>query len=214
LTTNLHSPILTHMTTINDVVFLKDGEPFELSEVQDGVLAIFTGNYTTSKNSTRFISQIEEYYKELNSAGVSVYYSTKEEIECDSKSVLFDPMGEFTSLCSKVCRRNNDCEALLFFKKEGDSFEHLYTRENPESQYDWMEHVLGFANNFANSEPDSQGLWRHGQKVPEKSDWMCVDCGYIMTLSEDDIFPTCEVCFSGDPVGPTDGPEQGYWEKI
>ncbi len=201
------------MATLNNVVFLKDGEELKLTEFPDGIFAVFTGSIE-SKYATTMIAAIEESYKTANAAQLSVFFATKDNIECDSKSVLLDEAGEITALCSKLCKRTNQCNALIVFSKKGNEIFHLLSREAPELQYEWVDFLIGYTQNHLNPNPDTTNHWRVGQVVPESSDYMCIDCGYIMTLPQGNPFPVCEVCFSGDPDGPTDGPEVGYWEKI
>jgi hypothetical protein len=201
------------MTHLNHVLFAKDGSTFDLSQLPDGILAIFTGSIT-SKSATHFISQIEDQYHVYNNAGVNVYFSTQDTLESNSKTVLLDLQNEFGLQCPVIGKFEQQCDALMLFEKIGDGINHLLTREHPEPKYDWITYIIGFATNFQTATPDSSNYWRHGQKVLIPGDYMCVDCGYIMSLGIESVFPTCEVCFSGDPEGPTDGPEQGYWEKI
>jgi hypothetical protein len=201
------------MATLNNVVFLKDGEEFNLGTFPDGIFAVFTGSIE-SKYATTMIAAIEETYKQANEAKLSVFFATKDSIECDSKSVLLDEAGEITALCGKLCKRSGQCNALLIFTKKGNEITHVLSRENPELEYEWVDFLIGYTQNYLNPQPDATNHWRVGQIVTEQSDYMCIDCGYIMTLPIGSLFPVCEVCFSGDPDGPTDGPEQGYWEKI
>jgi hypothetical protein len=128
--------------------------------------------------------------------------------------VVYDPKGELASQCKVLGKKNDQCEAILYFRKSGDSIVHLYTRERPELKYNWVQEICGFAQNAMKNTTDDKNLWRFGQNVMTAGEYLCVDCGYIETFKVGDVFPVCEVCLSGDPEGPTDGPEQGYWEYL
>jgi hypothetical protein len=62
-------------------------------------------------------------------------------------------------------------------------------------------------------------LFKWGNKIKEKGDYMCSDCGYILTV--DDVsdfqvnmaFPSCEVCEAGSFNSATN-PEEPFWQKI
>jgi hypothetical protein len=58
-----------------------------------------------------------------------------------------------------------------------------------------------------------------GNKILEEGDYMCNDCGYILTVKTGGefepgmVFPTCDVCQSGEPEGPT-GTLEPFWQKL
>jgi len=58
-----------------------------------------------------------------------------------------------------------------------------------------------------------------GNKILEEGDFMCNDCGYILTVKTGTefepgmVFPTCDVCQSGEPEGPT-GTLEPFWQKL
>jgi hypothetical protein len=201
------------MSSFETVTRLKTREKVNLNELPDGILAVFTGSLD-SKLATTVLNQIEENYNEYQKHNLSVFFATQDDLETNSSSLLYDPNREIANMCSVLCKKNDQCEALLYFKKEGNSVTHLYTREQPQHTYNWVEQVIGFAQNYQNTEPDANNLWRFGQKVTKAGEYLCVDCGYIESFKEGDIYPVCEVCLSGDPEGPTDGPHQGYWEYL
>jgi hypothetical protein len=201
------------MTPFSTITRLKTKEAIKLNDLPDGIVAIFTGSLD-SKLATTVLNQIEENFSKYQDHNLSVFFATRDDIETDSLALLYDPKSEFASQCSILCKKQDQCEALLYFKKEGSEIKHLYTRERPEYKHDWIEQIIGFSNNFSDTKPDVNNYWRFGQVVTQAGEYLCVDCGYIETFKIGDIFPICEVCLSGDPEGPTDGPHQGYWEFL
>jgi hypothetical protein len=201
------------MLHLQNMTRLKTRETLDLANMPDGIIAIFTGSMD-SKLATTVLNQIEDNYDKFETLKLSVFFATRDEIETDSEAVIYDPKGELASQCKVLCKKNDQCEALLYFRKNGDTIEHLYTRERPETKYNWVSEICGFAQNAMDTNPDSKGLWKFGQRVTKAGEYLCIDCGYIETFKEGDIYPVCEVCLSGDPEGPTDGPEQGYWEYL
>jgi hypothetical protein len=201
------------MSYLETITLLKTKQKLNLSELPDGVLAVFTGSLD-SKLATTVLNDIEENYSQYQKHNLSVFFATQDDLETDSLALLYDPNRELANSCSILCKKNDQCEALLYFEKKGDQVRHLYTREQPQHTYNWIEQIIGFAENFQSTTPDQNNLWRFGQKVIQPGEYLCVDCGYIESFKEGDIYPICEVCLSGDPEGPTDGPNQGYWEYL
>ena len=192
---------------------LKTKESIDLATLPDGILAIFTGSLD-SKLATTVLDKIEENYDKYQDHGLSIFFATQDDLETDSLALLYDPYREFANMCRILSKKQDQSDALIIFEKKGTELTHLYTRENPEYKYDWISHVIGMATNYQNTQPDEKNLWRFGQRVTKAGEYLCVDCGYIDSFDVGDIFPVCEVCLSGDPDGPTDGPEQGYWEYL
>ncbi|MBC7472145.1 MAG: hypothetical protein H7196_02680 [candidate division SR1 bacterium] len=201
---------MLHLKTITR---LQTRESLNLANLPDGIVAIFTGSLN-SKLATSIVNQIEDNYDKFFGLKLSVFFATRDDVETDSNAVIYDPKGELASQCNILCKKNDQCEAILYFRKSGDFIEHLYTREKPEIKYNWITEVCGFAQNALDMNPDKNGLWKFGQTVTKAGEYLCVDCGYIETFKEGDVYPVCEVCLSGDPEGPTDGPNQGYWEFL
>jgi hypothetical protein len=201
---------MLHLKTITR---LQNCETLDLANIPDGVITIFTGSLD-SKFATTVLNQIEDNYNKYEALKLSIFFATRDDVETDSMAVIFDPKGDIASQCKVLCKKNDQCEAILYFKKSGDIIEHLYTREKPQIKYNWIEEVCGFAKNNMDINPDNKGYWKFGQTVNKAGEYLCVDCGYIETFKEGDIYSVCEVCLSGDPEGPTDGPEQGYWEYL
>lgn len=58
-----------------------------------------------------------------------------------------------------------------------------------------------------------------GNIIPEEGDYLCNDCGYVLSVTKDGeyqpgmVFPTCDVCQSGEPDGPS-GAHQDFWQKL
>jgi hypothetical protein len=201
---------MSHFQTLTR---LKTRENISFSEVPDGTIAIITGSLE-SKLATIILNQIEDSYDKYSDLKLSVFFATRDDLETDSLAVLHDPNGEISSQCKILCKKNDQCEAILYFRKDGDNIKHLYTREKPELKYNWVDEICGFAKNALDTNPDDKNLWRFGQSVSKAGEYLCVDCGYIETFKEGNVFPICEVCLSGDPEGPTDGTDQGYWEFL
>ena len=201
------------MLKIQSLTRLKTKQNIDMKTLPDGIMAVFTGSLD-SKLATTVLDNIEENYDKYQELGLSVFFATQDDLETDSQAILYDPNREFASTCSILSKKQDQCDALIIFEKKGTELTHLYTRENPEYKYDWIAHIIGMATNYQNPEPDAQNLWRFGQRVTKPGEYLCVDCGYIDSFDIGDIFPVCEVCLSGDPDGPTDGPEQGYWEYL
>lgn len=104
---------------------------------------------------------------------------------------------------------------LLFLEISGEKIDYLTHRDKLEKEINWPAVTRQFAINFYTQDPDN-GYYRWGQKVPRTGDYLCKDCGYVLTLNAGSVFPICEVCFSGDPNSP-DGyakPAEGFWEAI
>jgi hypothetical protein len=158
---------------------------FNINDLSDGLYAMFVG----SKDFTAEFSEI---------------YSSKEtEFLKHSAKVVFLESSDL-GLSNVNFTKDN----LVFVSKNGDSLVYLIHKENPEKDTDWLDVSLAFFENYEKSEPDNN-LWKWGQIVPEDGDYLCVDCGYIETLSKGQIFPICEVCLSGEPAG-ISGPREGF----
>ena len=106
--------------------------------------------------------------------------------------------------------------SIVWLLKEGSETKVLTYRSKIESEYDWLQVCIDFVNNYNNSSPDEGGYYKWGQIVPETTEYLCIDCGFIETFTAGTVFPVCEVCLSGDPATDASysGPEKGYWEKV
>ncbi len=103
---------------------------------------------------------------------------------------------------------------IAYLIKYNDKYNLVSIRINPEDEYDWKKVILDFIENYHNQNTDKNGYFKWGQVVPETAEYMCVDCGLILELTKDSIFPICEVCLSGDPSATDAKSNEGFWEKI
>ena len=77
---------------------------------------------------------------------------------------------------------------------------------------------LDFVDNFKRN-TDGQDIFCFGDKIKEGGDYMCNDCGYILSVTQDGeyqpgmAFPTCDVCQAGEPEGPS-GSHEAFWQKL
>jgi hypothetical protein len=213
LTDLVLTDIFIVMFSLAEVTTLKSKQKLDLNLVPDGVFAVFTGSLNT-KLATTQIAYIDESIDLITSQHFSIYYATTDNIDVNSDKVLYDPNKEFAAQCSILGQKKDQCEALMYFIKSGEKLKHILTREMPESKYNWVTQIAGFAKNYKTNTPDMKNLWRFGQKILVTGEYLCVDCGYIENFESGDLFPICEVCRSGDPAGPTDGTDQGYWEIL
>jgi hypothetical protein len=103
-------------------------------------------------------------------------------------------------------------------KLKGDGFaivkddKILVSSSNISTKHNWIEVFLSFVQNY-NTPGDIDGYYAYGQIVPETTEYLCKDCGYIEEFEAGSVFPVCEVCQAGEPDGPC-GPNEGYWEKL
>jgi hypothetical protein len=201
------------MAQLTSIQKLKTQTPFRLDEVPDGIFACFLGDLD-SKLATYVLAGIDEHLDDFPAANLSVFYVTQKMAQTSSLAVLYDENGEILKLCTLLCKLNEPCEALLLFSKKGDAIEHILTRKNPATNEDWVKYCIGFAQNYGNTKPEKEKYWRVGQIIPKTGDYLCIDCGNITTFQAGDVFYVCDVCMSGDPTGPTEGTEQGYWEFL
>ena len=83
---------------------------------------------------------------------------------------------------------------------------------------DLAESMIDFISQY-NTDVSGLDLLGWGNKILEEGDFMCNDCGYILTVKTGTefepgmVFPTCEVCQSGEPEGPT-GTLEPFWQKL
>jgi len=78
--------------------------------------------------------------------------------------------------------------------------------------------VKQFVINYAEGKP-ADDIYKWGNRIEEEGDYLCMDCGYILTVGETSdlrighVFPSCEVCQSGEPDSTTP-PEVAFWQKL
>ena len=106
-----------------------------------------------------------------------------------------------------------DESQILFLDDQG---KYLMHRTKPELEYSWLEICKTFLKNYSNPKPNSQGYYCWGQIVPETTEYLCIDCGFIESFEKGQVFPICIVCLSGDPTTEPNysGPEEGFWEMV
>ena len=123
--------------------------------------------------------------------------------------VVFQYNGKDADLKTFTTKGNS----LIILQKVGLSYELLENRTGLTNTTKWNEVITQFVTNMLDTELTDNGLWKWGQIVKETREYMCVDCGFITTFTQGQLFPICEVCLSGDVDGPV-GPSQGYWQAI
>jgi hypothetical protein len=78
--------------------------------------------------------------------------------------------------------------------------------------------LLGFTQNY-NENSAVKDMFKWGNRIPDFGDYMCIDCGYVLSVEKNSsllpgmVFPTCDVCQSGEPDGPSTFLEE-FWQKI
>jgi hypothetical protein len=83
---------------------------------------------------------------------------------------------------------------------------------------DLAQTTLDFIDNFKQN-TDGQDMFCFGHEIKEEGDYMCNDCGYILSVTQNGeyqigmAFPTCEVCQAGEPDGPS-GSHEAFWQKL
>ena len=83
---------------------------------------------------------------------------------------------------------------------------------------DLSQSMVDFISQY-NTDVSGLDLLGWGNKILEEGDFMCNDCGYILTVKVGTefepgmVFPTCDVCQSGEPEGPT-GTLEPFWQKL
>jgi len=78
--------------------------------------------------------------------------------------------------------------------------------------------MLDFTIDFG-QDTTGKDIFCFGNVIPEEGDYLCNDCGYVLSVTKNGefqpgmVFPTCEVCQSGEPDGPS-GAHQDFWQKL
>jgi len=168
-----------------------------IDKTQNGLVFIFTG-----KEGSAFLSSQQEFYNTLSSS----FESLSAQVEFADGLV-----EDFATELDRVGKTADDGN-LYIFRLDGGEVDFLEVKENPDSNQNWIEGILTFAQNYQTTEQENN-MYKWGQKVPHTGEFLCVDCGYIIELEEGKTFPICEVCLSGEPDGPS-GPEGAFWESV
>ncbi len=193
----------------NNLTFLKDGATLEIDKLPDGLLILINSRINED-------SKLLKEYKQNESLGkiadLTILFATDTEISTTSNNIILDKQGSIHSICPPLANMKDFCESIMYFKKTGSDLKHLYTKIKPEKTENWIASISQFYENY-NNPNSTDGLWKFGQIVPSSGEYLCSDCGYIMTLEEGSIFPSCEVCLSGEPGGASET-DQEFWKKL
>lgn len=195
-----------------NVFYLTNKSKFDTSLIEADIVAVFT----TRPGSALHASQkthLQNRISDLKRHKVAIYFVTSKEEFIDDECFLCDSEREIIDLCHLHKSKKNIDDSLIIFSNENGSLKPLTCRLKPETRNNWVQVVMQFATNYHDKQPFQGNMWKYGQIVQESGEYMCTDCGYIISLNRGDVFPSCEVCLSGDPEGPV-GPEVGFWEKI
>lgn len=119
------------------------------------------------------------------------------------------------SIFQDVPKFKQDLPLWLIIDREGELLFHEIN-----SEWDNLPNLAQqFLKNYTENTTGAKG-YKWGNIIPEEGDYMCTDCGYILTVAHDgtelqpgDPFPIFEVCQAGTPDCPT-GPDTIFWEKI
>ena len=194
------------------LLVLSNNSPFDLSQVSQELVAVFTVEPGTDFTN-KLTAELDGRKAELEAKNIIVLFATSNSGTTDRADFLLDSEKSLTQKVDSLKGKSNPGENLIIFKKDGEDLKYLVHKENPEHEYEWITVVSDFADNYFNPNPNDQKLYKWGQIVPEDGDYLCVDCGYIASFEAGDIFPVCEVCLSGEPAGPTSS-DGAYWEKV
>ena len=190
--------------------FLANQSNLEIFDINQNLLFVFTCTPDSKflENQTEFLKSQKDKLAEFDA---KVLFVTDQDGESENEDIVLDNDAELVGLSDKVDTKKFG-QNLIVLRKTDSGFEHLETKTDPEDDSDWMEAVADFAKNYKDSEPDGE-YFKWGQLVPETGEYLCKDCGYILELEENQIFPICEVCLAGEPTGPSTSKE-GYWERV
>jgi hypothetical protein len=191
--------------------YLSNKQNFNINALDDEIIFVFICDTNSSLAQTQS-SYVNEYKGKLESLNAIVLFVTKNESETNIENFIFDPSSEIISLSDKINPKKPG-ENLMILRNGVDGMEHLETKESPENEYNWIEAINTYTENYQVAVPDEEGYYKWGQKVMESGEYLCKDCGYILELEAGQVYPICEVCLSGEPSGPSTQSE-GYWEKV
>ncbi len=193
--------------------YLSNNADFKLSNISEELIAVFVLE-PSSKLFPKVEAELNKRVDELKAKNIKILFLTTNATDGVTNSdYILDVDREILNQAEFLKSKSKLQEYLILFKKENDNLKYLIHKENPEHEYEWVQVVSDFADNYVNPDPNEKDLYKWGQIVPETGDYLCVDCGYIATFAEGEIFPVCEVCLSGEPAGPTSA-DGAYWEKI
>ena len=141
-------------------------------KIDDKIVAIISCN----KNSK---SELNEKYIKLENAGglpENVIISNTENIMGGEKKINIEIIDNFDNII--FCRQSPKGE-----------FEYLTHRQSPEIEFDWISVIKTFFENYKTVGVDKNGYYKWGQIVPESGDFLCIDCGFIESFLQGNIFP-------------------------
>ena len=105
-------------------------------------------------------------------------------------------------------------QGILITKKTGEL---LWSKFEIDFK-DLSQTIFDFVDNYR-SNTDGKDIFCFGNIIKEVGDYMCNDCGYILSVTQNGeyqvgmVFPTCEVCQAGEPDGPS-GIHEAFWQKL
>ncbi|NJL96654.1 hypothetical protein HC766_06095 [Candidatus Gracilibacteria bacterium] len=195
----------------NNLIQLSTGNEFVLESINDGLVVIFSGDL----NSDLLEQQIKEYQKNKNllaDLNCSLFFVTNKTEKTEIDNIILDNDFVCYALSPQLRDMNEICESIIFLKKTGAKIEHVYTRLRPKAKYDWMSEVIEFCKNYSNKK-SFDNKWKFGQVVLVSGEYLCTNCGYIMDMNQNQLFPVCEVCLSGAPRGAC-SVREAFWKKL
>jgi len=191
--------------------YLQNQASFQISNLPDGLVFLFTAK-PDSKFALQQLANLQEVKSQLENLNASVLFATDEEMACETLDYVLDDTRELVNLSPVVAGQKTLGTNFVVFKKTGENLEYQETKESPDNS-NWPEAFVTVAENYKVKEPNDDNYYKWGQLVPETCEYLCIDCGFIIEFKEGQVFPICEVCFSGEPTGPQ-GPDGAYWEKV
>lgn len=164
------------------------------SNFEINILLISEKGETIQKFSEDFESK-KKSFQELNS---------KVEVLNTAPKSIKDNIPDFHKNSYAILVCNSDAEVIWYgVDIECDSLTEL---------------MLQFLRNYFEI-VTGLNLFKWGNKIPVQGEYMCSDCGYILTVDDysqyrvGDVFPSCEVCEAGSPDNPTD-PSTAFWQLV
>jgi len=210
-TLEIFAKIVDHWVMSNNLIQLSTGDTIDLSSIDDGLVVIFSGNLGSQLMQDQ-MTRYEQNQNLFDDLKCSLLFVTDKSQNAYMDNVILDEENVCNQLSPELAAMGQPCDSILFLEKTGDHIEHVYTRLRPNPKYNWIEEVIGFCRNYFDKTAED-GKWKFGQKVTQEGEYLCTNCGYIIELEKDQIFPVCEVCLSGDPRGAC-SVKVAFWQKL